>query len=65
MAILVAGWRINQKSVSDDGFLLVSLIVLCIGSVAGGVWELGRQVQGNLLPRKRRLEALLKQLDAS
>ena len=65
MAILLVIWRINHKSVRDDGFLLVSLIVMCVWSVAISVWELRRQVQRDLVPRKRRLEAMLKELDAS
>lgn len=62
-AILVAGWRINQKSISDDGYMLVSLMALCAWSVAAGAWELRRQVRRDVLPRKGRLEALLKDLD--
>ena len=64
-AIVVFGWRINQKSVSDDGYMIVSLILLCIWCAASGVWELRRQVQRDILPRKRRLEALLKELEAA
>jgi hypothetical protein len=64
MAIVLLGLRINQKSFSDEKFLVVSMILWCLGSVAAGVWETRRQVQKNLLPRKRRLEALLKELDA-
>ena len=63
MAILLLGFRINQKSISDDGFMLVSMILMCVWSVAAGVWELRRQAR-DVLPRKRRLEALLKELDA-
>ena len=32
-------------------------------SVAGGIWEIRRQVQKDVLPRKSRLEALLKEVD--
>jgi hypothetical protein len=64
IAILILGWRINQKAISDDGYMLVSLIVLSIYGTASGVWVLRRQVQQEVLPRKRRLEALLKELDA-
>ena len=63
MAILLLGYRINQKSISDDGYMLVTMI-LCASS---GLW---RSASGqsaasarDLLPRKRRLEALLKELD--
>jgi hypothetical protein len=63
-AILILGYRVNQKPVSDDGYLLISTILMCvIVPVAAGVWELRRQAR-ELLPRKRRLEALLKELDA-
>ena len=62
-AILVFGWRINQKSISDDGYMLVTTIILCVWSAVSGVWELRRSVQKDILPRKRRLEALLKELD--
>jgi hypothetical protein len=64
MALVLVGLRINQKSFSDDAFLVVSMILMCVGSVAAGVWEERRQVQRDVLPRKRRLEALLKELDA-
>ncbi len=63
-AILLLGWRVNDKSISDDGYMLVTMIILCVWAVASGVWELRRSVQKDILPRKRRLEALLKELDA-
>jgi hypothetical protein len=62
-AILVFGWRINQKSISDDGYMLVTTIILCVWSAVTGVWELRRSVRRDILPRKRRLEALLKELE--
>ena len=62
IAILVLGLRINQKSISDDGGMLIPLILVCVWSVATGVWEIRRQARA-LLPRKQRLEALLKELD--
>jgi hypothetical protein len=44
--------------------MLFSTIVMCVVlPVAAGVWEIRRQAR-DLLPRKRRLEALLKELDA-
>jgi hypothetical protein len=64
MALVLLGLRINQKSFSDDMFLVVGMIVFCVGSVAAGIWEVRRQVQKDVLPRKQRLEALLKELDA-
>ena len=65
MALVLLGLRINQMSFSDNGFLVVSMIVMCVGSVAAGVWEVRRQARDVVLPRKRQLEALLKELDAS
>jgi peptidoglycan/LPS O-acetylase OafA/YrhL len=63
IAILLLGYRVNQKPLSDDGYLLVSMIVTCVVfPVAAGVWEMRRQAR-ELVPRKRRLEALLQELD--
>ena len=62
MAIVLLGYRINQKPFSDDGYTIVTLILCCVWSVAAGVWELRRQAR-EMLPRKRRLEALLKEID--
>jgi hypothetical protein len=42
----------------------VAMTLMCVGSVAAGIWTTRRQVQKDVLPRKRRLEALLKELDA-
>ena len=56
--------RINDKSISDDGYLLVTLIL----HASSGRWRAasGGTAAGatGVLPRKRRLEALLKELDA-
>jgi hypothetical protein len=65
MALVLLGLRINQMSVSDNGFLVVSMMVMCVGSVAAGIWEVRRQARDVVLPRKRELEALLKELDGS
>jgi hypothetical protein len=62
-AILLLGWRVNDKSISDDGYMLVTLLIVCVWTVASGVWQLRRSVQKDILPRKRRLEGLLKELD--
>jgi hypothetical protein len=59
----LATWRINDKAFSDDWPLLASLIFVCAYSSAASVWQARRSAQRDLLPRKRRLEALLKQLD--
>jgi len=64
VAILLLGYRINQKPISDDGYMLVTLIFVCVWCVVSSIWELRRSIQKDILPRKYRLEALLKQLDA-
>ena len=61
--ILILGHRVNQKLISDDGYMIITLIIICVWSVASSVWELRRSVQRDILPRKRRLEALLKELE--
>lgn len=61
-AIFVATWRVNQKSISDDGYLFVMMIVWCVWTVVSGVWSL-RAAERAMLPRKQRLETLLKELD--
>jgi peptidoglycan/LPS O-acetylase OafA/YrhL len=64
-AILLLGYRINEKPFSDDGYMIVSTVLTCVVlPVAHGVWAIRRQAR-DVLPRKRRLEALLKELDAS
>ena len=63
-ALILAGWRINNEPFSDEWIWIVGGIVMCaMGSVAG-VWAQRRSMERDLLPRKRRLEALLKELDA-
>ena len=63
-AIILAGWRINNEPFSDEWVWIVGGIFVCaIGSVAG-VWQQRRSMERDFLPRKRRLEALLKELDA-
>lgn len=61
-AIVLLGYRINQKSFFEDGNILSPAIVGCIWLVVTGVWEVRRQAR-DTLPRKRRLETLLKELD--
>ena len=64
-AIILAGWRINNEPFRDQWGPIVGGILVCaIGSVAG-VWQQRRSMERDLLPRKARLEALLKELDAS
>jgi hypothetical protein len=61
-AIVLLGYRINQKSISDDGGMGIPMILTCVWLMATGIWEIRRQAR-DLLPRKRRLEELLKELD--
>jgi len=63
IALLLALSRLNEKSLSDDGYMIVWLSLMCVFGVATGVWELRRQTRDVVLPHKRRLEALLKELD--
>ena len=64
MALVLLGLRVNQQSVSDNKFMVVGMIMMCVVSVAAGIWANRRQVHQDVLPRKHRLEALLKELDA-
>ena len=65
MALVLLGLRINQMSFGDNRFLVVGMTLMCAVSIAGGIWTVRRAVEQDILPRKRRLEALLKELDAS
>jgi hypothetical protein len=62
-AILILGTRVNGKSVSDDGYMIVMLIVVGFWSVLSSVWDLRRKVTQDIIPRKVRLETMLKELD--
>jgi hypothetical protein len=62
IAIVLLGYRVNQKSITDDGYMLVWLILMLVYLVAAGVWQIRRKAR-EVLPHKRRLEALLKELD--
>ena len=64
-AKIFATWRINGRSFSDVwlSFPIVFMIgwtIICVGAT---FWWARRMVQRKALPRKRRLEALLKELD--
>jgi hypothetical protein len=61
-AILFLGMRVNGKSISDDGYLILTLLFGGIWCVASSLWTLRRQAR-DMLPRKHRLEELLKELD--
>ncbi|MEO7190954.1 MAG: hypothetical protein ABI051_07845 [Vicinamibacterales bacterium] len=62
-ALSLALFRLNEKSISDDGYMIVWLSLLPVYGVALGVWSLRQQRRDVVLPHKRRLEALLKELD--
>ena len=63
-AIILAGWRINNEPFSHEWVWIVGAILLCAMGSAVGVWGQRRSMERDVLPRKRRLEALLKELDA-
>lgn len=62
IAIIILGYRINQKSVFDDGGGLFMMIFACVWCMVISPWEIRRQAR-EMLPRKQRLEELLKELD--
>ena len=64
IAIILLGLRVNQKSISDDGYMVVTSTFTLVWLVAIGIWEIRRQARA-VLPLRRRLEALLKELDGS
>jgi hypothetical protein len=66
-AILLAGMRVNSEPNEpfDDGVTIVGSIVLCALASLYGIWEERRSMERDVLPRKRRLEAMLKELEAS
>ena len=61
-AIILLVWRMIERSISDDWFMLGTMILVCAWSVRSSVREQRRSVEQDILPRKRRLEALLKEL---
>ena len=63
IVLLLALSRLNEKPFSDDGYMVVWLSLMCVLGVATGVWSIRQQTRDVVLPHKRRLEALLKQLD--
>jgi uncharacterized integral membrane protein len=66
-AILLAGMRVNSEPDAPfDGWpAIVGMILVSAVCSVGGVWVQRHLVNRDLLPRKHRLEALLKELDAS
>jgi len=63
IALLLALSRLNEKPFSDDGYMIVWLSLMSVFGVATGVWSIRQQARDVVLPHKRRLEALLKELD--
>ena len=65
-ALLLASMRVNSEPNEpfDDWEAIVGGIIVCAVGTVCGVWEQRRSVKRDVLPRKRRLEALLKELDA-
>lgn len=64
-ATIFASWRINGRSFNDVWFLAPIVFMICwsVVCVGGTFWWARRVVKRKTLPRKRRLEELLKQLD--
>jgi hypothetical protein len=63
--IILASWRINGRSFSDPWLSVPVVFMICWGilCVGGTLWWVRRVMQRKTLPRKRRLEALLEELD--
>jgi hypothetical protein len=64
--MILASWRITDRSFSDPWLSLPIVFMICwsILMVGGTLWWARRVAQRKTLPRKRRLEALLNELDA-
>ncbi len=63
MAFILLSLRVNQKSISDNMSLVVSMVLICIWCVVAAVWDMRRQKRDVVLPLKRQLEALMKEID--
>ena len=65
-AILLASMRVNSEPNEpfEDWPAIVGMILVSAICSVGGVWAQHHSVKRDLLPRKHRLEALLKELDA-
>ena len=66
-ALLLAGMRVNSEPDQPfDGWpAIAGMIIVSAISSLGGVWAQRRSVNREVLPRKERLEVLLKELDAA
>jgi hypothetical protein len=64
---ILASWRINDRSFSDPWLSLPVVFMICwsILMVGGALWWMRRVVQRKTLPRKRRLEELLREVDGA
>jgi hypothetical protein len=64
-AMILASWRINVGTFSNAWLSLPIVFMICwsIICVGGAFWWARRSMQRKAMPRKRRLEALLKELD--
>ena len=63
IALLLALSRLNEKSFSDDGYMIVWLSLMTVFGVATGVRLIRQQTRDVVMPHKRRLEESLKELD--
>ena len=65
MAMILASWRINDKPFNDARLLIPvgGMIFWFVLNVGAAFWWARRVMQRKALPRKRRLEALLKELE--
>ena len=65
MAMFLAGIRVNLEPNEAFGWVRIVRLILVIAFMwAASVWAQRRSVKRDVLPRKRRLKALLKELDA-
>lgn len=64
-ATILASWRINNMSFRNPWLLLPIVFMICwsILMVSAGLWWARRVLQRKTLPRKRRLEELLREVD--
>ena len=66
MAIILAGWRINDRPFSDATLWvpIVFMIFWTALCVAASSWWQRRSLQRDILPHKHELEASLRQIEA-
>ena len=61
VALMLAAWRVNNEPFE---WWYAGSMVFIVFSVVIGAWDERRKTERETLPRKRRLEALLRELDA-